>query len=49
LKILAWGILGIIIKMGFIGSKGSLKALIENNLFFKIKEGSFFMHYHFQF
>ncbi|HAF07293.1 MAG: hypothetical protein QME48_05865 [bacterium] len=42
LKILAWGILGIVIKMGFTGSKGSLKALIENKLFFNIKESSFF-------
>ncbi|MEO0289160.1 MAG: hypothetical protein ABIN00_05945 [candidate division WOR-3 bacterium] len=40
LKILGWGILGIMIKMGFTGSKGSLKALIENNMFFHIKEGT---------
>lgn len=41
LKILAWGVLGIIIKMGFTGCKGSLKALIESGLFFDLKEGTF--------
>lgn len=41
LKIVAWGILGIIIKMGFTGTKGSLKALIDSNMFFKINEGTF--------
>ncbi|MEJ5306993.1 MAG: hypothetical protein WHT27_01670 [candidate division WOR-3 bacterium] len=41
LKILGWGILGIIIKMGFTGSKGSLKALIANNMLPNIIEGTF--------
>jgi len=32
-KVLAWGILGIIIKYGFVGIKGAVRALISNGLF----------------
>ncbi len=31
-KILAWGLLGIVIKYGFAGMKGFVNALVENNL-----------------
>jgi len=39
-KVLAWGILGIIIKYGFVGMKGAVKTLISKGLFPLIfKEG----------
>lgn len=42
LKIVAWGVLGIIIKMGFTGCRGALDSLIEHGIFFNLKDGTFF-------
>ncbi|MDD3803014.1 MAG: hypothetical protein PHW02_01335 [bacterium] len=40
LKMVAWGILGIIIKYGFTGMRGFLNNLIEHNMFMYVKSGT---------
>ncbi|MGE3063292.1 MAG: hypothetical protein AB7T10_06620 [bacterium] len=40
LKMLAWGILGIIIKYGFTGMRGFLNNLIEHNMMMYMKNGT---------
>jgi hypothetical protein len=40
LKMLAWGILGIIIKYGFTGMRGFLNGLIEHNMIMHMKSGT---------